>query len=161
MPFLSEVIAANTAIATLSPFAECTVFTSLWGRTLCHQQQCAAEQVHGNVSSTDLCERQLQLDNLLSRRVVQFQQAYPATAVESDSMLLFTSIIAQTVLLALYNSSESSGLTVTASQSMMEDMLGYQGRAQAAAKEITRLVDYHLNFSVFKVSTVNLSCRRS
>ncbi|RYO90884.1 hypothetical protein DL766_009703 [Monosporascus sp. MC13-8B] len=151
MPFLSEVVAADAPIVVLSPFAESVIFTTLWGRTLNYQQLSAAQLPSCGISSTDIRDRQLQLNGLVSRRILQFQQTYSTAAVESDSMLLFTSIIAQTTVLAFCNAAEPSADSVPASDRFIDDVLGHQWRARVAAKEIARLADSHTQFSVFKV----------
>ncbi|RYP36917.1 hypothetical protein DL767_003165 [Monosporascus sp. MG133] len=157
MPFLSEVVAADAPIVVLSPLAESVIFTTLWGRTLYYQQLSAAQLLSCGIPSTDFRDRQLQLNSLVSRRMLQFQQTYSTAAVESDSMLLFTSIIAQATVLAFCNAAEPPADSVPASDRFMDDVLGYQWRARVAAKEIARLADSHMQFSVFKVSIPHTS----
>ncbi|KAK6069903.1 all development altered-6 [Seiridium cupressi] len=79
------------------------------------------------------------------------QTEYSAVAIEVDSMLSFTSSIAQIIILALYHTAEISSVTANASPGFMDDVLGYQWRARAAAKEIARLAEHVQHFSVFKV----------
>ncbi|KAK9424064.1 putative Transcription factor domain-containing protein [Seiridium unicorne] len=79
------------------------------------------------------------------------QTEYSAVAIEVDSMLSFTSSIAQIIILALYHTAEISSVTANASPGFIDDVLGYQWRARAAAKEIARLAEHVQHFSVFKV----------
>ncbi|KAK6078939.1 IBR finger domain protein (short-chain dehydrogenase) [Seiridium cupressi] len=79
------------------------------------------------------------------------QTEYSAVAIEVDSMLSFTSSIAQIIILALYHTAEISSVTANASPGFMDDVLGYEWRARAAAKEIARLAEHVQHFSVFKV----------
>ncbi|KAK3376219.1 fungal-specific transcription factor domain-containing protein, partial [Lasiosphaeria ovina] len=100
MPFLSDLDAAPDSISLQSPFVDSIVFTAIWGRALCHQQQCAAESARGSPTA-EVCRRHVQLHDLLSCRMLHFERSYTAASVEADSLLLFTSMVAQVSVLAL------------------------------------------------------------
>ncbi|KAI1379515.1 fungal-specific transcription factor domain-containing protein [Hypoxylon crocopeplum] len=146
MPFLSEVL-TETDPNIMSPFAESIIFTTLWGRSFIHQRQPAAEHVFSN-ASRDFCERQLWLDDILTRRIQKLQQDYVAASVKVDSMLLYTSMIAQTTALLLCKAAESIPPTTPSNHDLVSR---YQRRAPAAAKEIVRLAQYLPHFSFFKI----------
>ncbi|KAI2621289.1 fungal-specific transcription factor domain-containing protein [Hypoxylon sp. NC1633] len=146
MPFLSEVL-TETDPSMMSPFAESIIFTTLWGRSFIHQRQPAAEHAFSN-ASRDFCERQLWLDDILTRRVQKLQQDYLAASVKVDPMLLYTSMIAQTTALLLCKAAESIPPTTPSNHDLVSR---YQRKAPAAAKEIVRLAQYLAHFSYFKV----------
>lgn len=148
MPFLSQALESAEPNPLFSPFVESILFTALWGRVFVHQQLCAAELVHGALSD-DFCDRQLQLDDLLSRRMAQFQHTYPCTTVEVDQMLLFTSLIAQMTVMALCKAAELAPQDSARYGDIV--LQGYQWRAPTAAKDISRLIEYLDGFSLFKV----------
>lgn len=148
MPFLSQVLESAEADPLISPFAESILFTALWGRVFVHQQLSAAELVHGALSD-DFCDRQLQLDDLLSRRMAQFQHTYPYTTVEVDQMLLFTSFIGQMTVMALCKAAELAPQDAARYGDIV--LQGYQWRALTAAKDISRLIEYLDGFSLYKV----------
>ncbi|KAL7627738.1 hypothetical protein AAE478_001933 [Parahypoxylon ruwenzoriense] len=146
MPFLPEVLTA-TDPNMLSPFAESVIFTTLWGRGFIHERQSATDHVFSNVSK-EFCERQLWLDDILSRRIQRLQQDYVAASIKVDAMLLYTSMIAQTTVLLLCKAAESIPQVTPSNHELVSR---YQRRAPAAAKEIVRLSQYLPHFSFFKV----------
>ncbi|KAL2276384.1 hypothetical protein FJTKL_00975 [Diaporthe vaccinii] len=148
MPFLSQALESAGPNPLFSPFLESILFTALWGRVFVHQQLCAAELVHGALSD-DFCDRQLRLDDLLSRRMSQFEHTYPHTTVEVDQMLLFTSMIGQMTVMALCKAAELAPRDAARYGDIV--LQGYQWRAPTAAKDISRLIDYVNGFSLFKV----------
>lgn len=105
MAFLLEMIAANEA-AMPSPFIECIVFSTILGRSLAHQQELTIERVYGNMMANH-CERQTWLDDTLSRQTLRLQQNYLSSSVKVESMLLFTSMVAQATALSLCKAAES------------------------------------------------------
>lgn len=143
MPFLSEVVTASDP-SLLSPFAESVIFTTLWGRGFLHQRQSAAEYA----LSRDFCDRQLWLDDIITRRIQKLQQDYVAASVKVDAMLLYANMIAQTTVLLLCKAAESIPPTTPTNHDLLSR---YQRRAPAAAKEIVRLTQYLPHFSFFKV----------
>ncbi|PSR81479.1 fungal-specific transcription factor domain-domain-containing protein [Coniella lustricola] len=159
MPFLSQALVAESvdlekpklfsSPELASPFVESILFTALWGRVFDHQQQCAAEVVHGALSSNNFRERQLQLEALLSSRMAQFQHTFSTPAVEVDQMLLFTSMIAQMTTMALCKAAEMAPQDATEYSDIL--LSGYQWRAPAAAKEIAHLIELLEGFNLFKI----------
>nr|UOS85809.1 transcription factor [Hypoxylon rubiginosum] len=146
MPFLSEVVTASDP-SLHSPFAESIIFTTLWGRGFLHQRQSATEYAFCN-TSRDFCDRQLWLDDIITRRTQKLQQDYVAASVKVDAMLLYASMIAQTTVLLLCKAAESIPPTTPSNHDLVSR---YQRRAPAAAKEIVRLAQYLPHFSFFKV----------
>ena len=153
MPLLSEVTAPDAPISILSPFAESVVFTALWGRTLSYQQLSLSHLAGCDVPSIDVCNWQIQGNGQLFQRMTQFQQVYSAAAVESDSMLLFTSIIAQVTMLAFCRAAENSAKGETSSNGYIDDVTDHQFYVRTAVKEIARLSNSYIQFSIFKVGT--------
>lgn len=151
MPFLSQALESAGPNLLFSPFVESILFTALWGRVFVHQQLCAAELVHGALSD-EFCDRQLRLDDLLSRRMAQFEHTYPYTTVEVDQMLLFTSIIGQMTVMALCKAAELALQDAARYGDIV--LQGYQWRAPTAAKDISRLIDYLDGFSLFNVGSI-------
>ncbi|AEO68596.1 uncharacterized protein THITE_23050, partial [Thermothielavioides terrestris NRRL 8126] len=107
MPLLSEIMETTdmdaeprALSAPSSPWVECIVFCTLWGRALSHQQRSKLEHFHGPVAVA-FRERQVRLDELLTSRMRLFQQRYAPGAVKSDPMLLFTNLVAQATVLSL------------------------------------------------------------
>ncbi|KAI1314092.1 fungal-specific transcription factor domain-containing protein [Xylaria venustula] len=149
-PFLSEAAAGDVTVDLLSPFAESVIFTSLWGRISGYQQHSAPSQVHTHSPIHDLQATRQQLDDAVTRRILQFRQTHTTCAIESDPMLSFTSIVAQTALLVLHNGSSSWGFGQL-SHSLINDRVECQWQAREAAKEIARLAGNHTNFSVLKI----------
>lgn len=146
MPFLSEVVTTPDP-NLLSPFAESIIFTTIWGRGFLHERKSVNEHAFGN-ASREFCERQLWLDDMLTRRIQKHQQDYVAASVKVDAMLLYTSMIAQTTVLLLCKAAESIPPTTSSNQDLVSR---YQRKASAAAKEIVRLAQYLPHFSFFKV----------
>ncbi|KAK3367532.1 fungal-specific transcription factor domain-containing protein [Podospora didyma] len=157
MPFLPEVMVLDNQ-CKLSPFAECVVFTMLWGQVLVHKQQAAAatEYAYSGSSNTtnshptpaDFCKRQLWLDSILSRRMLHLQQNYRAASIRVDSMLLLTSMVAQSALLLLCKAVESVPPTAAEYGELIDR---FAGREAAGVKEIARLSKFLTHFSIFKV----------
>ncbi|KAK0713572.1 fungal-specific transcription factor domain-containing protein [Lasiosphaeria miniovina] len=148
MPFLSDLDAAPDSISLQSPFVDSIVFTAIWGRALCHQQQCAAESARGGPAA-EVCRRHVQLHDLLSCRMLHFERSYTAASVEADSLLLFTSMVAQVSVLALADAADLIPAVAAGYADVLA--LGYAWRGPAAAREIARLAEYLPQFSLFKV----------
>ena len=136
-------MAANDFII-LSPFTECIIFSTLWGRSICYQQKSTVEQVYGN-AITDFWDRYLRLDNIVTQRVQLLLRNHPPASVRVDSMLLFTSMIAQATVLSLCKVTES---TLWNADVVTE----YQRKSVAAAQEIAKLSKYLRQLSYFKAS---------
>ncbi len=155
MPLLWEVMddtdtgsSASTSPSPLSPWVECIVFSTLWGRALAHQQQSKQERLHRPVAAA-FCDRQVWLDELLTRRMQLFQRRYPPGTVRVDSMLLFTGLVAQAAVLSLCKAISDVPPTVTECAGLASD---YRPRAPAAANNMVRLMSDLAHFSSFKVS---------
>ena len=160
MPYLSEVMTANWGAAhdqhsrnspstSFSPFTECVALTSLWGRSLTHQQQAAVDYSHGRVEA-DFGDRQIALDELLSQGLLRLQQNHTPGSLGADSTLLFNAMIGQATILSLCEAAE---LMPSSTEGYANTLARYRDRATTAAKEIARLSNYILEHSLFKVSS--------
>ncbi|RYP37533.1 hypothetical protein DL768_010853 [Monosporascus sp. mg162] len=152
MPFLLEVMTGSDT-NILSPFVECIVFSALWGRGLAHQQHATVEHIYGDVSS-EFWQRQLTLDDTLSRRLQQLQRNYPQASINADSMLLFTIMMVQATTLSLCSVAESISSSVEGSASLVSE---YQQRAQVSVKEVAQLSKHLMHFNLFKYGFVPLA----
>lgn len=144
MAFLLEMMVATESTMP-SPFIECIIFSTILGRELSHQQESVIECVYANVMTNNR-ERQSWLYDTHSRQTVRLQQNYSSAAIRINSMLLFTSMLAQATILLQCKTTEP------VPQVSAEKHSQYQERAVAAAKEIVRLCKILPQFSFFKVS---------
>jgi hypothetical protein len=153
MPLLWEVMddtdtGSSALTSPLSPWVECIVFSALWGRALAHQQRSKQEHLHRPVAAA-FRERQVWLDELLTRRMQLFQQRYPPGTVRVDSMLLFTSLVAHAAVLCLCKAISDVPPTDAECAALASD---HRQRAPVAAKDMVRLMSDLGHFSSFKVS---------
>ncbi|KAI1746386.1 fungal-specific transcription factor domain-containing protein [Xylaria scruposa] len=145
MPFLSNVV-NGTDPAMLSHFAECIVFSHLWGQVYQQHKQSSVEYNNGKISP-DFRDRHSRLDELVSLRISQMQRNL-GTSVQFDPMQIFTSMIAQTTTLLLCQVAEFIPIVAADDR---EILVRYQQRASAAVKEIAHLAGYVLHSSFFKI----------
>jgi hypothetical protein len=153
MPLLWEVMEdtnteSSALTSPLSPWVECIVFSALWGRALEHQQRSKQEHIHRPVAAP-FRERQIWLDELLTRRMQLFQQRYPPSTVRVDSMLLFTSLVAQAAVLSLCKAISDVPPSVAECARLVSE---HRQRAPVAAKDMVRLMSDLGHFSSFKVN---------
>jgi hypothetical protein len=156
MPFLSEVMCTNKtqhaasaglSSASSSPFVECIIFTTLWGRGLAHHQHATVDHVQGNIAP-DFRERHLALDDILSNELVRLQQSYLPESIVSSPTLLFTQMAAQAIVLSLCMAAETMP---KGAEGYVDFVARYRQRAHAATKEVARLSNCLLQHSLFKV----------
>ncbi|KAI1759696.1 fungal-specific transcription factor domain-containing protein [Hypoxylon sp. FL1150] len=117
MPFLSEVVTASDQ-SLLSPFAESVIFTTLWGRGFLHQRQSSAEYAFCN-TSRDFCDRQLWLDDIITRKIQKLQQDYVTASIKVDAMWLYANMIAQTTVLLLGKAAEAIPSTTPSNHDLL------------------------------------------
>lgn len=67
MPFFSRALSSGELSGLTSPFVNSIIFITIWARVFMHQQQADVEGTYGTVS-TEFCERQVELNELLSRQ---------------------------------------------------------------------------------------------
>ena len=167
MPFLSELIdgkklhdGSNASLSTSlsSPFVECIIFTTLWGRGLVHYQQANIKHNIQGKLAHDFRERQFALDSIMSNELVRLQQSYFPESMVSDSTLLFTQMVAQATVLSLCMAAE---LMPKGAEGYADFVAPYRKRAHAAAKAIAGLSNRLLHHSLFKVITRSACVARS
>ncbi len=159
MPFFSDLIegkkphdGSNASLSTSlsSPFVECIIFTTLWGRGLvCYQQATIKHVIQGSLTH-DFCQRHLALDNILFNESVRLQQSYCPESMVSDPTLLFTQMVAQATAFSLCMAAE---LVTKGAGGDADFVAPYRKKAHAAAKSIAGLSDRLLRHSLFKVIT--------
>ncbi|KAI1252402.1 hypothetical protein MGN70_006977 [Eutypa lata] len=134
--FLPEAIAASGQ-TILSPFAECVVFLTLWGRCiLVRQPRPLAEHMYSN-DSLELWARYEWLDNVLEKRRSRLAQSSPIGAVLADPMLVFTFMVADIIKIHLMNSLQSKSASTVLPHQVLAEAHGE--RAAEAAREIALL----------------------
>lgn len=147
--FLPEAIAASGQ-TMLSPFAECVVFLTLWGRcVLVRQPRPLAEHMYSN-DSLELWARYEWLDNVLEKRRSRLAQSSPIGAVLADPMLVFTFMVADIIKIHLMNSLQSKSASTVLPHQVLAEAHGE--RAAEAAREIALLAKTVSQLSCFKAS---------
>lgn len=149
MSFLSEAIGA-TDQSILSPFTECIIFATIYGRSLYHGQQSTVERVYRNVSD-DFWDRHRWLDSILTKRMQILSLNYPCATANTDPMLLFTNMMAQTAVLQLNMVIQS---TFWEKDEHRDIMLQYGKRSMSAAQEIVSLAKASM-LNIFKASAAS------
>lgn len=147
--FLSEAIASNDH-TLFSPLAECAILATICGRAMSHAQVSNVERAYGN-ASLDFWLRHEWLDNMLNKRLETLTSHYPVVSAVADSMLLFAFLVAQTAIIYLADVIES----LAPEQRCQPNVIEYQKRAVAAAREIARLSKAHEHIGFFKVRLVS------
>ncbi|KAI0885864.1 fungal-specific transcription factor domain-containing protein [Annulohypoxylon maeteangense] len=146
MDFLHDAIAIGDR-STLSPFAECVILLTLGGRCIMHRPRIrAAETLYGN-DSLEFWARYEWLDTTLDKRRRRLGQILPATATSTDPMLIFTHMIAATIVIHLMETLSSRSFS-TAQHRMAMD--AYKDRAIQAAREIVLLAKSVTQISCFQ-----------
>lgn len=146
--FLPEAIAASGQ-DMLSPFAECVVLLTLWGRCIAHQPRPVTDNMYSN-DSLELLARYEWLDDVLEKRRSRLAQSSPIDTVLADPVLVFTFMVGDIIKIHLMNSLQNkSGSTVLQHQVLAE---AYGERAAEAAREIALLAKTVSQLSCFKVS---------
>ncbi|KAL2813943.1 fungal-specific transcription factor domain-containing protein [Aspergillus cavernicola] len=109
--FLSEEMAGTTP-SQVSPFTECVLLATIWGRCLSHKQLSSVESIYGDTSQ-DIWVRHQWLHSTLMRRIRALSSNYPAASQQIDPMLIFTIMVAQTALIYLNKVIESKPCETT------------------------------------------------
>lgn len=151
MGFLSEAITANDQSA-MSPFTECTILATISGRALSHRHQSLVENIYVDASQ-DFWERHQWINATLTDRMQIMSHKYPPALQHVDSMLLFTSMMAQAAVLYLYKIM----MRVTpATEENQAVMMEYQTRSLIAAQEIANLSKILPQLSRFKAGPLTM-----
>jgi hypothetical protein len=114
-----------------------------------HNQVSAVERAAYGNSSLDFWLRHEWLDGMLNKRLNALRVTYPVVSAVSDSMLLFTFMLAQSTVIYLTNITES----FSADSQYQPTVAEYQKRAMRAAQEIARLSRVHEQIGYIKVSS--------
>lgn len=147
MSFLSEVIGASDQ-RLLSPFTECIIFATIYGRSLCHGQQSTVERVYRD-GFAEFWERHQWLDNILTKRMQILSWNYPYAVEHTDPLLLFTNMMAHTTVLHLNMVIQS---TAWDTDEYEEIICQYGKRSMSAAQEMVSLAKTSM-LNIFKASS--------
>ncbi|OAQ58450.1 Zn2/Cys6 DNA-binding protein [Pochonia chlamydosporia 170] len=156
-PLLSQLMADNAVPSTpLTPWVECIVFTTLWGRVLHHYQQASSETACGGIGQ-EFCENQSKLDNLVDHWTWIFQQSHPPSSPRVDSMRLFAGMIVQAV--ALSRAMDANFISDAAPAEYAKLEMNCSQRVHEAARSIACLAGELRHFIFFKVCRPSLSTK--
>ncbi|BCR91309.1 uncharacterized protein ACHE_70152A [Aspergillus chevalieri] len=146
MGFLSQVM-ASTDQPSLSSFAECIIMATICGRCLCHRQQSSVERIYGDMS-LEFWDRHLWLDTILQQRIQVLSLQYPSTSEHVDSLILFTNLMLQAIVLYLYKIVVSVPWDTDESEALI---LEYKNRSSAAAQGIITFTKPLRQLTYFKI----------
>jgi hypothetical protein len=144
--FLSEAI-MDLNPRTTSPFNECVILATIYGRSLFHVQQYNVRFVYGNMAP-NWSEQHRWLDNILTNRLQILSHYYPSPAQICDPILLFAHIMGQATVIHLCKGMESVLWAIDEGALVVE----YQQRALVAAREVVTLAKALTESHFFKVS---------
>lgn len=152
MEFLSEAIASPN-IRSLSPFSECIVLASLYGRCITHRQKTLATgRGLPAQESHEFWTRQERLASLLERRTKILEQNASALP-NQDPVVLFTRMLACCAAIHLNGTVERAPWFPADNRPLA---LAYEDRAHHAAAEVARLSQAVPTLSCFKVRLLPL-----
>ena len=146
MGFLSEAITADDQCTMSSPFAECIIFATIIGRALCHRHQSLVENIYASVCQ-DFWQRHQWISTTLLQRMQNLSNNYAPASQQTDPMLLFTNMVAQTTVLYLYNTMRSVTPGTTDNRTVLAE---YQRCSLAAAHEMVTLTKTLARLGCFK-----------
>ena len=144
--FLSEAITADDQITMSSPFTECIILATISGRALAHQHQSLVENIYFNASQ-DFWNRHEWISATLAQRMQILSLNYAPASQQTDPMLLFVYMMAQTTVLYLYKIMKS---VIPATAEKQAVMIEYQNRSVVAAGEMVILATTLVQLSCFK-----------
>lgn len=113
-----------------------------------HKQRSAVERVYGNVSQ-DFWDRHHWLDTISTQRMQVLLLHYPSASKHVDPMLLFTNMVAQSIVLHLYKTIEFMAWEIDKYQFLITE---YGERSTSAAREIVALANALSPHGYFKAS---------
>lgn len=132
----------------LTPFTEFIVLATICGRALSHRQQSNVEHIYGDVSQ-DCWDRHQWIEAILTERIEVLSLTGAATSESADPMLEFTSVVAQTTVLYLYDIAKSLPCK---EYEHLKILAVYESRALSAARQITHIAQAFQQLNYFKVS---------
>ncbi|KAI1134066.1 fungal-specific transcription factor domain-containing protein [Hypoxylon sp. FL0543] len=161
MDFLPDAL-TNSGRSTHSPFAECIILATLYGRCMAHRRLSLASSLSGN-EPHEFWTRHEWLATVLEKRTQILIQtsATSSTLDDWDPMLAFSHMLARSAIIYLSMTTE-----IKPWQSVEHQMTAsaYEERAYQAARDMAHLVTAMPRLSCFKVMTpspflFNLSAR--
>jgi hypothetical protein len=144
--FLTEAIVAENPMRS-SPFTESIILATIGGQALAHCQQFSAERAYKAVSQ-NFWGRHDWLAELVRTRADTLMRNYPPASQHSDSLLLFTNMVAHATILNLCKVMESESWEST---EYWNACVEFKQRALLAAREIVILSRSLVHLSYFKV----------
>ena len=123
----------ENANVELGPFAKCIVIAALHGRCLAHRQASAKES---NRDPRGFWTRQKPLASILERNIMQLKQCRTSSAIERDSMLIFTHMLAHSAIIHLSCTVERTSFRTVEHQLMVN---AAEQRALRAIAEMAHL----------------------
>lgn len=146
---LPDAIAASGQ-RTLSPFSECIVLATVWGRCASHRRRSLTEAAYGN-DSREFWARHEWLDNILEKRTRCLEQSSPAGSALVDPMLVFARMLAHSAVISLMDTMQAKPWPAGDHQLLL---VTYKQRAVQVAREIVSLSKTVVQLSCFKVNTL-------
>jgi hypothetical protein len=143
--FLPEVMTRgvnNDVSIGLSSFSECIILATICGRALSHRQKVTIEQINGDFVD-EFWTRHQWLHEMLNHRIQVL-----STSTQVDPMLIFATIVAQTLVLFLHSVLES--ITWKTGEHLL-GILEYERLCVMAAHEVVNLVKLQGQLGYFKV----------
>ncbi|KAI1412492.1 fungal-specific transcription factor domain-containing protein [Hypoxylon sp. FL1857] len=147
MDFLPEAL-TNSGRSTHSPFAECIILATLYGRCMAHRRLSLASSLSGN-EPHEFWTRHEWLSAVLDKRTQVLVQASATTSTldDHDPMLSFSHMLARSAIIYLSITTE-----IKPWQSVKHQMTAstYEERAYQAARDMAHLVAAMPRLSCFK-----------
>ena len=144
--FLNEAITTQ-CYASFSPFAECVMLVTLYGRSLSHYQISTVEHINGNGTASFWLRHQW-IDSSLTIKLENLLRRYSTISILADPMLVFAFMVGHSSVLHLCKSIDLLADTEEHRTKAYE----YQARAISAAQAISHLAKANTAISYFKAS---------
>ncbi|KAH8799831.1 fungal-specific transcription factor domain-containing protein [Xylogone sp. PMI_703] len=146
MGFLSDVVIADDPNPR-SSFTEYVVIATLWSRCLRHRQQSTLECADKN-SAQQFWERHQWIEGILSKRLQILSHDYAPLMYQIDPLLLFTHMIAQTIILHISKTMTSMPLKTDKDNILRA---GFQKWSYTAIDELVSLTKVQKELGYTKV----------
>lgn len=163
--FLSEILDGSGRSATITPFAECVLLATLYGRCMSHRRLASSAGLSkGGCEPREFWARHESLATAVEKRRQSIAQSFrsstgndnrnavtapaPTSNLDLDPMLTFTYILAQSAIIYLSTTTETAMWQSVEHQLMV---LTYEQRAFQAAAELVRLAKLIPRIGRFKV----------
>ncbi|KAJ5140774.1 hypothetical protein N7448_004182 [Penicillium atrosanguineum] len=163
--FLSDVLDGSGRSATITPFAECILLATLYGRCMSHRRSASSAVLsRGGCEPREFWARHESLAAAVEKRRQSIAQSFrsstgnddrnaatapaPTSNLDLDPMLTFSYILAQSAIIYLSTTTETAMWQSVEHQLMA---LTYEQRAFQAAAELVRLAKLIPRIGRFKV----------